>query len=267
MWFKPETTASVNGNILYVTGVGTNCDEIWKYCKESKNQEVFEWVKCAKMKQGRRGHCQAFLGSCLFMCGGYSDDKKQSVLNSIEKYEIYESKSSLVENCKLEFAVRYSACVAYKDSVYIFGGSDSFDKNVDYMQVFNPAENTCFVMSHMPREYRLMEAAVWENMAIILGRYNCFVYEFDTEVWHERILIKTEVHQFGMVLENQKIYVIGGGKDVSEHEWKSTNTIKCIDVKSIINNELEPEWKPVSLLPSRCFVHVCGALRLPARKV
>ena len=75
---QPNLTASVKDNMLYVTGVGRYCKEVWRYgdC---------EWVQCGKLVEGRRGHCQAIVNSCIYICGGNSVKNKNDVLNCIEK--------------------------------------------------------------------------------------------------------------------------------------------------------------------------------------
>ena len=146
---QPDVAACVKDNMLYVTGVGRNCEDVWKYGGS-------EWVQCGKMVQGRRGHCQAVVNSCIYICGGNSVKNKNAVLNCIEKYDTNGHKSTKVD-CQLQHAVDYSACLAYKGSVYIFGGRNNVQKNVDCVQMFNLLENTCSVVSNMPEEYQLIE--------------------------------------------------------------------------------------------------------------
>ena len=202
---QPDVAACVKDNMLYVTGVGRNCEDVWKYGGS-------EWVQCGKMVQGRRGHCQAIVSSCIYICGGNSVKNKNDVLNCIEKYDTNGHKSTKVD-CQLQHAVDYSACLAYKGSVYIFGGRNNVQKNVDFVQMFNPSENTCSVVSNMPEEYQLMKVVLWENRAILLGRYDCLVYQFESKVWMKRTQLKTDVHHFGLVLENEQIYIFGGGRE------------------------------------------------------
>src|SRR6218665_3905845 len=62
---KREAIAAVYDNTMYVAGIGSNSDEIWKYNQTSG------WIKCASLVQGRRRHSGAFIDEVLYICGGY----------------------------------------------------------------------------------------------------------------------------------------------------------------------------------------------------
>ena len=199
-----EAVAAVYCNTMYVTGIGVNEDEIWKYNMASG------WMKCASLVQGRRRHSAAFIDEVLYICGGFVDSD-ESVLDSVEAYNAVTDKCTTVG--KLVHCVQSSGnCVPFKSSLYIFGGSDKDNKAFNHVQVYNTKENTCSVLSKpMPRPYILMRAVLWDTSVILLGRDTCFIFNFETETWQERKQFKTDVIHFGLVLENERIFVIGGG--------------------------------------------------------
>ena len=109
-----EAFAAVYCNTMYVTGVGANNDEIWKY------KQISGWMKCASLVQGRRRHSAAFIDEVLYICGGFVDSNK-NVLDSVEAYNAVTDKCTTVG--KLVHCVQSSGnCVPFKSSLYIFGG-------------------------------------------------------------------------------------------------------------------------------------------------
>src|SRR6218665_1592686 len=62
-----EAFAAVYDSTMYVTGLGINIDEIWKYKKS------VGWKQCASLIQGRRRHSAAFIDEVLYICGGFVD--------------------------------------------------------------------------------------------------------------------------------------------------------------------------------------------------
>ena len=251
-----EAFVAVYCNTIYVTGAGSNKDEIWKYNMASG------WMKCASLVQGRRRHCAAFIDEELYICGGYTDSNK-SVLDSVEAYDAVTDKSSTVG--KLFHRVRSSGnCVPYKSSLFIFGGSDEEDKEVNHVQVYNTKENTCSLLSRpMPHPYMLMRAAVWETSVILVGPNTCFIFNLETEKWQEREKFKTDVVHFGLVLEDERIFVIGGGTYETETDGRTTrkcrDDVRSVSLQSVIKKK-PIEWKIHATLPKPSFVQACAKL-------
>src|SRR6218665_2494521 len=150
-----ESFAAVYKNTMYVTGMGDNCDEIWKYKKS------FGWKQCASLVQGRRRHSAAFIDGVLYICGGFVDSTNL-VLDSVEAF------NAVTNNCaavgKLVHCVRSSGnCVPYKNSLYIFGGAEKDKVAFNHVQVYNTKDNTCSVLSRpMPWAHALIRVVLWE---------------------------------------------------------------------------------------------------------
>src|SRR5207245_1109756 len=109
---------------------------------------------------------------------------------------------------QLTHAVYSAACVTYKDSIYVFGGIDEDDKKAIHVQQYNTVTQLCTLAAvPIPRAQRLMRAVLWETSAILLGRYTSYIYSFKKQTWQERKQFQTDVFHFGLVLDNQTLYI------------------------------------------------------------
>src|SRR6218665_1330794 len=201
---KREAVAAVYDNTMYVAGIGVKCDEIWKY------NHTFGWKQCASLVQGRRRHSAAFIDKVLYICGGFVNSSKL-VLDSVEAFNVVTNTCTAVG--KLTHAVEGTGnCVPGRSALYIFGGSDKDNNNVSHVQVYNTKENACSLISKpMPISCLLMRAVTWQTSVVLLGRSICSIFNIETETWEEREQFKTDVNYFGLVLENGRLFVIGGG--------------------------------------------------------
>jgi len=75
---QTEVAACVCRNLMYVTGVGSDKNEAWKW------ESAFGWTKCGNMNEGRRRHCATFVNNTsMYVLGGFVD-KDKTTLDSIE---------------------------------------------------------------------------------------------------------------------------------------------------------------------------------------
>src|SRR6218665_47356 len=256
----PEAVAAVFCNTVYVTGLGDSYDEIWKYDMASGF-----WRECASLVQGRRRHSAAFIDEVLYICGGF-EDSNGTVLDSVEAY------NAVIDNCsivgKLVHGVESAGnCVPIGSSLFIFGGGNKYEIAVSHVQVYDTQQNICTLHSKpMPRGNVLMRAAFWKTFVILLGRHTCFVYNTELETWEERKQFKTGVFHFGLVLENEQAFVIGGGTETtSEHgkrKWKCRDDVRCVPLKNIIDNK-PIAWRHHGNLSKPSFVHGCAKVQFP----
>jgi len=252
-----EAIAAVRQNTMYVAGIGVEDDEIWKYNQTSG------WMQCASLVQGRRRHSAAFIDEVLYICGGFVDST-ELVLDSVEAFNADVNKCTKVG--KLVHTVQSTGnCAPYKSSLYIFGGCDKDDKNFSHVQVYNTKENTCTLVSQpMPSCSRLMRAILWKTSVILLGKYSCFIFDIETEKWHETKQFKTGVAHFGLVLENGRIFVIGGGIDKTDKDgktiWKCRDDVRYVPLQNIIDDK-PIEWKIHGKLPKPSLVQAYAKMR------
>jgi len=251
-----DAFAAVYKNTMYVSGIGENCDEIWKYKRR------VGWKQCASLLQGRRKHSAAFIDEVLYICGGLVDSNKL-VLDSVEAFNAVTNKCTAVG--KLVHAVHSSGnCVPYKSSLYIFGGLDSSSCPISHVQVYNTKENTCIRISNMPGPHAWMRALLWETSVILIGRRTCLIFNIESITWQERKQFKTDVYHFGLILENERIFVIGGGNHekvpYGESIWKYRNDVRYVPLQNLLD-DTPIEWKFYGKLPKPCLVDAYANIR------
>ena len=143
------------------------------------------------MTSSRFYHCAAVVDSTLYVLAGSVADT-DTALSSVESYNTKTNKWSSAGH--LIHAVWGAACATYSNCIYVFGGTNIQSVDVDHVQVYNPAQETCTVLgTPLPHAYNAMRVVLWETFAILLGRHNCFIYNFDTQTWQERNKFKTGV--------------------------------------------------------------------------
>jgi len=250
--------AAVYNNTMFITGIGENLNEIWKFNFSSG------WRRCGSLVQGRQSHCAEFIDETLYICGG-NNKTYNSVINHVEAYNAVTEKSIAVGQLKI--GSFRSDCVAYKGSIYVFGGIDDDVKLLDCVQVFNPVEKTCTLLSTpIPRPIAYMRALSWNDHAILLDLNTCFVLDFENNTWQEREQFKADSKdwRFGAVLEDDRIFIISGCSiHVSGEALKrwQNNGIKYITASSILNNEA-PKWRPYGQLTQPFHVYALPKMPL-----
>src|SRR6218665_1922569 len=252
-----EAFAAVYKNTMYVAGMGDNRDEIWKYKKS------FGWKQCASLVQGRCRHSTAFINEVLYVCGGFGISTNL-VLDSVEAFNVVTNKCATVG--KLFHSIQSTGnCVPFESSLYIFGGADKGNVMFNHVQVYNTKDNTCSVLSTpMPRPYGLIRVVLWETSAILIGYNTCFIFNIETETWQERPQFKTDVYYFGLVLENERVFVAGGEfseKDKNGKEiWRCIDDVRYVPLKNILDDK-PIEWKVIGALPKPCLVMAYANIR------
>lgn len=252
---KPYHAAAVYDNTMFITGVGETINEIWKYNFASG------WNKCASLVEGRSHHCAVFLGETLYICGGSNGE---IVMDSIESYKVLTEKSTMVG--QLRYGCEAASCIAYKDSIFVFGGLNKDKQDLDCVQEYSPIERICTLLSTpMPRPETFMRAVLWESHAILQNSSNCFIFDVEEKTWQERNQFKADVALFQIVLVNERIFVIGGEiKENDEHgtsgyNWKPVDDIKYTRASSILNNEAA-KWNTGHHLPRAIGVFASAKL-------
>src|SRR6218665_3817504 len=79
---------AVYNNTMFITGIGKNLNEIWKYNFASG------WRRCGSLVQGRHCHCAEFIDETLYICGGSKSTGR--VMDNIEAYNAKTEKSIAV---------------------------------------------------------------------------------------------------------------------------------------------------------------------------
>jgi N-acetylneuraminic acid mutarotase len=192
------------------------------------------------------------VGDKIYVLGGWVQADKRT-LDSILCYDINSNKWS--EAGKLCHAVRHAACVTYKHYVYVFGGLDKDDKRVNHVQVYDTTtRNVSLASNPMPAAYKLMRAVLWRSKALLIGRHTCYIYDFESSTWQERKRFKTGVIQFGLTLDNNTLYITGGGTCSAAGVWTCRADVKSLIVNDFISDNKDAEWKHFATLPTSAFI-------------
>ena len=250
-----EAVAAVYCNTMYVSGLGDNRDEIWKYNMAS------DWRKCASLVQGRCGHSAAFIDEVLYICGGFVNSSGM-VLDTVEAFNVVTGEINTVG--KLDHQVKHSGnCVPFRSSLYIFGGKNKYYKDLNSVQVYNTKQNTCTLLTKpMPGPSFLMRAALWETSAILVGQNTCFIFDFKKESWQERNQFKARVRHFGLVIDDERAFIIGGGDiEYGSSAYECRYDVRSVPLENILKNKAI-KWKSHGILPKPSLVHTWGKMRM-----
>jgi hypothetical protein len=102
--------------------------------------------------------------------------------------------------------------VAYKTSIYLFAGSNQGDKDLDCIQVFDTTTRQCSVLvQRLPKPESLLRAVLWNKSAILMNDTTCLIFDLDQQTIQSRDQFAAGVIHFGLVIENETLFVIGGG--------------------------------------------------------
>jgi len=270
-----ESAACVSGKELYISGVGESCNETGKW------ESAFGWMRCADMIKGRRRHCATFVNnSSMYVLGGFNDDEEVT-LDSIEQYNTVTNKWTNVE--KLIHGAWGAACVVYKTSIYVFGGMDENGQNLDCVQVFDTATKFCTVLTErQPQLECMLRAVMWDKSVILISPCICLIFDLEQQTFQQRDQFAAGVPHFGLVLENQRVFIIGGGtsqdqalREETENEWAWESdsaqqlTWTCYDkvesvaVMDIMNNQATANWIHHATLPTPALIHAYAVMTLP----
>jgi len=255
-----EVTSCVSGNQFYITGVGVSNNETWKW------ELAFGWTRCADMIEGRRRHCATFVNNTsMYVLAGFKDQGEVS-LDSIEQYNTVTNKWTNVG--QLMRATFNAACIVYKTSIYMFGGTGQNNKDLDCVQVFDTATKLCTVLTQrLPQPERLLRAVMWDKFVILINLRTCLIFDLEQQTFQQRKQFAAHSLHFGLVIGDQRIFVIGGGVARTDSAGKTTlncsDEVKSVAVMDIINNQTTPNWIHHAKLPTPALIHAYAAMSLP----
>ena len=176
-----------------------------------------EWSIGPNMTQSRESVGGAVVNGKLYVIGG--EDSSENILNIVEVFD--PKQQSWSQGYALSCGGRESICyalVAYKNSIYIFGGKNEYDNVVNTIVKYIPLTGSCSVVANMSIARRHLGA-------VLLGDY---IYLFGGEDSNENILNTIEVFnpnsnsvqllnpmpearsEFGIVEVQGDVYIIGG---------------------------------------------------------
>ena len=164
-------------------------------------------------------------------------------------------------------ATHLAACVVYKTSIYVFGGIGQNDVDLDQVQVFNTATKLCTELTQrLPRPERLLRAVMWNKSVILINHRTCLIFDLEQQTFQQRDQFAASVYNFGLVLENQRIFIVGGGNSRTDAAGKTTrifsDEVKSVAVMDIIKNQTSANWLHHAKLPKPALVDAFASMPL-----
>ena len=108
---------------------------------------------------------------------------------------------------------------------------------------------------------------MWDKSVILINYRTCLIFDFEKQTFQQRNQFATGVLHFGLVLENQRIFIIGGGNGQTDSAdkttWTYSDEVKSVAVMDIINNQPTPNWIHHAKLLKPTLVHAYASLSLP----
>jgi hypothetical protein len=262
------TVACSNNGGLYVTGIGKECKEAWRW------DSIGGWTKCGDMTQRRRRHCATFVNNTsMYVLGGLDDVSyyNKSVTSSVELFSTINNKWASAG--QLVNRVYDAGCLAHETCIYLFGGVDKVPGSpeeasaVDCIQVFDTVTKQCTVLGEsLPSPQSQLRAVLWDSSAILINDVACLIFDFEDETVTERNQFAAGVSQFGLVLSNQRLFVIGGGKSDSASRGRSltpTDEVKFIPVMDVVDECEAVNWTRHMSLSSPYLIHAFSVVTSP----
>jgi len=198
----------------------------------------------------------------MYALGGWAESTKKN-LSSVEQFNTMKNKWTTVG--QLAQCVYYAGCVTYKTSIYFFGGLDK-DKStnklvqLDCIQEYDTTtEQGTVLTQRLPRLTSALRVALWDKSVILMNRWTCLIFDLDQKTIQQRNQFTPGVQHFGLALDNQTLFVIGGGTWQDDSNGggtlKCTDEVKSIPVMKIINNKQTVNWIQHSKLETPSLVH------------
>ena len=168
---------------------------------------------------------------------------------------------------QLIHATESAACAVYKTSIYVFGGDGQNDVTHDRVQVFDTATKLCTELTQrLPRPARLLRAVMWDKSVILINERTCRIFDLEQQTFQQRDQFAAGVDHFGLLLENQRIFIVGGGTGQTDADGKTTWTrsdeVKSVAVMDIINKQTSVNWRHHATLPEPALVHAFASMTL-----
>jgi N-acetylneuraminic acid mutarotase len=235
----------VHENTIFVVGIGLSLKEIWRY------ESTRGWMQCRSLVEGRSGHCTAFVGESMYICGGRSPSG--TTLKTVEAYSV--SRDSCFTIGRMIVGVFGASCVSYKRSVYVFGGQmelgDASDTRV--VQVLNTRVNAWSrLVNSIPAFSMAARAVQWRQSVILLNAWNCLVFDLETETWKKAQRYEAGREHFGIAVMDEKMYLFGGHQIAGRNEKdrpEYSDEIVSVKIDSVINDDPTDLWMPHGRLP------------------
>ena len=104
-------------------------------------------------------------------------------------------------------------------------------------------------------------------MVIITGKTECVIFDLQEKTFQTRDQFKSGMNAYGFVLENDRIYLIGGHTKEMHANRRvirpASDEVKSVAVRDVIDNVNPANWTQHARLPHPAFVHAFAVMSLP----
>jgi len=163
-------------------------------------------------------------------------------------------------------------CDVQDVNIYLFGGMrdklTKKDVTLDCIQEYITTTEQCTVLTHrLPLSLRLLRAVLWDKSVILLSNITCVIFDLEQKTIERRDQFTVGVGKFGLVLDSETLFVIGGGISTTDSNgkvtsWTLSDEVKCIPVMDIVNNKQTVNWTQHAKLKSPQLVQTCVCITL-----
>ena len=206
------------GSTVYVTGLGAQAKETWRW------DSIGGWARCADLIQTRVRHCVTFVdNTSMFVLGGYNN-LLNATLSSVDRFDTRNNKWTTVG--QLSHGVQLAGCATYKTSVFVFGGfyrdkSDNKQVALDLIQEYDTTTRQCTVLTtRLPKALYQLQTVLWDKSVVLLHLDSCLIFNLELKTVQRRNQFAAGVYYFGLVLDDQSLFVVGGGKSQTDSNGK-----------------------------------------------
>jgi N-acetylneuraminic acid mutarotase len=226
----------VLGGKIYFTGgaIGSAAKSIAERYDLTSNT----WETLNAMSINRRGIACSVLNDKLYVIGGVG-------LSSVEIFD--PSNDNWVSGVSLPGEVQYGTSITINGKIYLVGGRNASEQNINQVLCFDPATNQWSAKANMPTARHGMKLVLFENRIWAIGGYTSTYsnrvesYDPTTNSWQTEASLTTPRDLAVGWIANGKIYV-GGGLDGSNH----LNSIEVYDPTT-------KQWSSGGNLPENKF--------------
>ena len=107
---------------------------------------------------------------------------------------------------------------------------------------------------------------MWDKSVIIINHRTCLIFDLEQQTFQQRDQFAAGVIHFGLVLENQRLFIVGGGTGQTDAAgktiWSCTDEVKSVAVMDIINNQTTVNWLHHATLPKPALVQAFAPMSL-----
>ena len=180
------TSCQIGNNILLI------CMNLCEYVESKLFDPVNKQWSDVSIKTERKGFDAVEFLNQIWIVGGLGhddDDENYEYLNSVQIYDPV-NKFTYLSPVKMVQRRYHHKVIVYKDSLFVFGGCDDYDKPLNSVEMYSPKTNKFVTMAPMKVARSNFACCRVGNLVYCVGGWNSGgftnyveVYNLDTNQW------------------------------------------------------------------------------------